>query len=68
MWRWTDFGEKSGWDWLQLLVIPLVLVGIGLAFDSRQQAIEDRRAERARELEEQQAQDDALQAYLDQMS
>jgi hypothetical protein len=36
-------------------------------FDLRQQAVEDQRAERERELAEQRAQDEALQAYLDQM-
>jgi uncharacterized protein YjbI with pentapeptide repeats len=63
LWEWTDFGEKKLWDWLQLLsalAIPIVLAGAGFWFsaqqDSRQQAIEDQRA-----------QDVALQAYLDQM-
>ena len=58
-------------DWLQLLVVPLALVGIGLWFTAQQNArlvaIESRRAEAERELEEQRAQDEALQAYLDQM-
>lgn len=59
-------------DWLQLLVVPLALVVIGFAFtaqqDARQQQIEDRRAEAERGLAEQRAQDEALQAYLDQLS
>jgi Pentapeptide repeats (8 copies) len=36
--------------------------------DARQQRVEDQRAEAERELAEQRAQDEALQAYLDQMS
>jgi uncharacterized protein YjbI with pentapeptide repeats len=63
IWEWTQFGEKKLWDWLQLLsalAIPIVLAGAGFWFsaqqDSRQKAIEDQRA-----------QDVALQAYLDQM-
>ncbi len=67
MWGWTQFGKKSGWEWVQLLIVPLALVGIGFAFDIRQQGIEDRRAEREQELTEQRAQDEALQAFLDQM-
>ena len=59
-------------DWLQLLVVPLALVVINFVFtaqqDARQQRIEDRRAEADRMLAEQRAQDEALQAYLDQLS
>src|ERR671910_1942400 len=38
------------------------------AMEEQQQALEERRAEAERELAEQRAQDEALQAYLDQMS
>ena len=70
--RWTGFRGKTVWDFLQLLIVPLMLVAIGLVFslqqDARQQRVEDQRAEAERELAEQRAQDEALQAYLDQMS
>ena len=69
---WTGFRNKTVWDFLQLLIVPLMLVAIGLVFslqqDARQQRVEDQRAEAERELAEQRAQDEALQAYLDQMS
>jgi hypothetical protein len=76
---WTGFRGKTLWDLLQLLVVPLVLVGIGFLFEmqqaerqggmeERQQALEDQRAKAERKLAEQRAQDEALQAYLDQMS
>ena len=72
---WTGFGDKTFWDWLQLLsalAIPVVLAAAGLWFtaqqDQRQQRTETQRAEAERELAEQRAQDEALQAYLDQMS
>jgi hypothetical protein len=59
-------------DWLQLLIVPFALVVIGFLFtaqqDRRQQQIENQRAEAKRELVEERAQDEALQAYLDQMS
>jgi hypothetical protein len=59
-------------DWLQLLIVPFALVVIGFVFtvqqDARQQQIEAQRAEAERELAKQRAQDEALQAYLDQMS
>jgi uncharacterized protein YjbI with pentapeptide repeats len=81
--RWTGFRGITIRAWLDLLVVPLALVVIGFLFsvqqDARQQRIEDqraqeaqnienRRAEAERELAEQRAQDEALQAYLSQMS
>ena len=71
--RWTGFRGKTVWEWMQLLIVPLVLTVLGLFLttaqqDVRQQAIENQRAEAERELSEQRAQDEALQAYLDQMS
>ena len=61
---WTGFGEKKLWNWLELLsalAIPVVLALAGYWFTVQQD-------ERQREIEEQRAQDAALQAYLDQMS
>jgi uncharacterized protein YjbI with pentapeptide repeats len=70
--RWTGFRGMTLRSWLELLVVPLALVVIGFLFsvqqDARQQRIEDQRAQAERELAEQRAQDEALQAYLDQMS
>jgi uncharacterized protein YjbI with pentapeptide repeats len=70
--RWTGFRGKTAWDFLQLLIVPLMLVAIGFWFtaqqDARQQKIEKKRAEAERELAVQRAQDEALQAYLSQMS
>lgn len=81
--RWTGFRGMTVRDWLQLLVVPLALVIIGFLFTAQQdrrqqqietqraqqaQKIEDKRAEAERELAVQSAQDEALQAYLDQMS
>jgi hypothetical protein len=75
LWEWTDFGEKTLWDWLQLLsalAIPVVLAVAGFWFtawqEERQQAIEAQRAKVERDIEDQRAQDTALQAYLDQMT
>src|SRR5215213_11960325 len=72
LWARTGVGDKTLWDLLQLVIVPLALAVIGLWFtaqqDARQQQIENQRAEAERELAEQRAQDEALQAYLDQMS
>jgi uncharacterized protein YjbI with pentapeptide repeats len=72
---WTGFSDKKLWDWLQLLsalAIPIVIATAGLWFtmqqDARQQQIENQRAKAERELAMQRAQDEALQAYFDQMN
>ena len=39
LWEWTDFGEKTLWDWLQLLsalAIPVVLAVAGFSFTAWQ--------------------------------
>jgi hypothetical protein len=61
LWARTGFGDKTLWDLLQLLIVPLALAVIGLWFTVQQDA-------RQSKIEEQRAQDAALQAYLGQMS
>ncbi len=69
--RW-GFRGMTVRDWLQLLIVPLALVVIRFLFtmqqDARQQQTENQRAEAERKLAVQSAQDEALQAYLDQLS
>jgi uncharacterized protein YjbI with pentapeptide repeats len=60
-WKWTGLPKRTLWDWLQLLIIPAVLAGGGLWFNRQQREQELQSADRR-------AQDEALQAYLDQMS
>jgi hypothetical protein len=60
---WTGFGERKLWDWLQLLgtlAIPVV-VAVATAWFSAQQS------RTQGEIADQNAQDQALQAYLGQM-
>jgi uncharacterized protein YjbI with pentapeptide repeats len=78
-WTLKEFGGKPVWEWMQLLIVPLALAVIGLLFkmqqadrqrelEQQQAALEDRRAKAEREVAVQRAQDEALQAYLSQMS
>jgi uncharacterized protein YjbI with pentapeptide repeats len=64
--------HKSLWEFLDLLIVPLALAIIGFGFAAQQQAsqtqLENQRDERAQAVEEQRAQNAALQAYLDQMN
>jgi hypothetical protein len=76
--QWTGFGQakvaqdvrpaKTLWDWLDLLIVPLLLaIGGPLLNRSRNRATEAA-AERTQAVAEQRVQDEAFQAYLDQMA
>ena len=60
-WNWTGFPRQTFWDWLDLLIVPVVLAIGGYLFNSSQNRTTQTAAERH-------AQDEALQAYLDKMS
>jgi uncharacterized protein YjbI with pentapeptide repeats len=65
--RW-GFRGMTVRNWLELLIVPLVLVAIGLLFENQQAARQQAMEEQQQALAEQRAQDEALQAYLSQMS
>jgi hypothetical protein len=71
LWARTGFADKTLYDLLQLLIVPLALAAVGFWFaaqqEARQQQIEDQRARVEREVEAQRAEQVTLQAYLDQM-
>jgi uncharacterized protein YjbI with pentapeptide repeats len=58
---WTGFQGKTVWDFLQLLIVPLMLVAIGFWFTTQQDT-------RQQQFENQRSQDTALQAYFDSMT
>jgi uncharacterized protein YjbI with pentapeptide repeats len=69
---WIGVADKKFWDYLELLIVPAALA-IGVYLLNRAQSEREREAEEARrehelDVENQRAQDAALQAYLDQMS
>ena len=69
---WVGVANKKFWDYLELLIVPAALaIGVYLlnrAQQERERRVEEARGERELEVENQRAQDEALQAYLDQMS
>jgi hypothetical protein len=78
-WAWTGLETKSAWDWLELLIIPVVL-GAGALWFNTKQARRGEQQQRQNELEianeqrqnelmlaDQQRQEDSLQSYLDRM-
>jgi len=69
---WIGSSGKQLWDYLDLLIVPAALA-LGVYWLNRRQTERDQQAEdaqqeRALAVESQRAQDEALQAYLDQMS
>jgi uncharacterized protein YjbI with pentapeptide repeats len=58
---WLGFRGKTLWDWLQLLIVPAILIGVTFAWSATQSRSDNRREDRR-------SQDATLQAYLDQMS
>jgi len=71
-WAWTGFSDKTLWDWLQLLVIPLALAAVAFGLNylqsEREQLREDRRARRELAIADDDRRETVLRAYLDQMS
>ena len=69
---WTGFTRKTLWDWLQLLIIPLVLAVIALLFNLANSRTERQIAKQRYEQDQQIAlgkqHEDLLQAYLDRIS
>lgn len=82
-WKATGFLDKTLWDWLQLLIVPVILAGGGLAFTWKSTRTERHIAEKRYEQDQELAQrryeqdqqialdkqrEDLLQIYLDRMS
>jgi uncharacterized protein YjbI with pentapeptide repeats len=71
-WQWTGFGEKKLWDFLQLLVVPVVLVGTGFYLNEFVKEREHNQQVAEKEREKQSAidkvQQETLVKYLDQMA
>jgi uncharacterized protein YjbI with pentapeptide repeats len=62
-WRWTGFANKTFWDWLQLLLVPAMLALVGSLLAAAQENIQ----QQAEESRAQDAQDEALQTYIEGM-
>jgi hypothetical protein len=63
---WLPWEDGLGLD--GLLIVPMVLVGIGILFEMQQDVRHQAAVRHQNALSEQRAQDEALEAYLDQMS
>jgi uncharacterized protein YjbI with pentapeptide repeats len=70
--QWTGFARKTLWDWLQLLIVPAILIGVTFVWSATQTRTdnkrEDRRIAADRTAAQEARRDATLRAYLDQMS
>jgi hypothetical protein len=68
-WKGTGFPGKTAWDWLDLLLVPVVLATGGYLLTVRQRSLNREIAadqtHAERDIADQRRQDAALQAYLD---
>jgi uncharacterized protein YjbI with pentapeptide repeats len=68
-WKGTGFPGQTAWDWLELLIVPVVLVIGGYLLTERQRSLDREIAagqtHADRDIADQRRQDNALQAYLD---
>jgi uncharacterized protein YjbI with pentapeptide repeats len=71
-WEWTGYPKRTPWDWVDLLIVPIILALGGYLFTRSENQRRDKIAEDQRDLDRelagQREQDEALQAYLDHMS
>jgi hypothetical protein len=70
-WTWTGHDKKLAWDWLELLIIPLVLALGAIWFNNQtrksDQEIARRERENDRQIAEDRVQEEVLHHYLDRM-
>lgn len=71
-WSVTGFLNKTVWDWLQLLIVPLVLAVVALSFQvaniRAERQIAKQRYEQDQQIALDKQREDLLQAYLDRLS
>ena len=70
--RWTGFTDKTLWDWMQLLIVPIILGGGAFWFQSQAsntaQRSEDQRADAQLKIEDDRERQAALHTYLSNIS
>lgn len=72
LYSWTGFGTKTLWDWLELLIVPMVLAGGALLFNWTNTREERNTAKQREKIDRDIATDNSqevlLQSYLDRMT
>ncbi len=71
-WSWTGLHQKTLWDWMQLLIIPIMIAIGGFVFNQVQSENEQKRTEERavvdRDIATDNQREEALQSYYDKMS
>jgi uncharacterized protein YjbI with pentapeptide repeats len=66
--KWTGFAGKTLWDWLQLLIIPIILAGATIGFGLWQAHLADTQHLNDIQIANDQQQEATLEAYLNDMT
>ncbi len=71
-WIWTGFSNKTFWDWMQLLIVPIALALVALLFNlatsRNEQKVTEQRYRNEQEIAADRQREELLQTYLDRMS
>jgi hypothetical protein len=62
---WSGFADKKFWDWMEVLLIPTILVLLPLVIDRLLKRSHERRVKFEREMIENQQQEEAMKSYMD---
>jgi len=64
----TRFPGKGLWDYLEILLVPVLLFGLGVLLDSRSKARDATQRSEAEKIRQEENRDQALQLYFDRIS
>ena len=68
LWQWSGVKDKTLWDYLQLMVVPLLLIFVTTGISQYQKSIDDARAEQEKQAAAIKAKQDTLNSYIDAMT
>jgi hypothetical protein len=66
--RWSGFRGKTVWQWLELLIVPLMIAAASLGFGPFELWREDQRALAQRQFEDDRIRQAVLQSYIRDMT
>lgn len=68
LWQWIGVKDKTLWDYLQLMIVPLLLIFVTTGISQYQKSIDDARADKEKQAAETKTKQDTLNSYIDAMT